>query len=121
MAVFDKTVPSGVPESTTTLRVKSADPGGKVAKEQVTVPPAPTDGVVQIHPPGAVSDWNVVPLGRGSCNDTFAASSGPSLETVSVYVSTPPATTGLGFPNLMIETSALCASVDDVSAMNRMK
>jgi len=50
-----------------------------VAAVQETVPEAPTAGVVQVQPAGAVSDWNVVPPGSGSERATFIAVLGPAL------------------------------------------
>ena len=48
----------------------------------VTVPVAPTAGVVQVHPAGASTDWNVVFTGVASVNTTPAAAAGPLFVTV---------------------------------------
>lgn len=44
--------------------------------------------------------------GRGSVRDTFWASAGPRLVRSRVYVSRPPADTGLGLPSLVMARSA---------------
>jgi hypothetical protein len=50
-----------------------------VELEQLTVPPAPTAGVVHNHPAGAASETNVVPAGTASLSETLCASDGPPL------------------------------------------
>ena len=55
-----------------------------MAIEQDTVPAIPTDGVVQLHPPGDESDTKVVPAGNVSESETAAALLGPALFTVIV-------------------------------------
>ena len=56
VAVFEITVPAAVEASTWTVRVKTALPTANEALEQETVPPAPTAGLVQLQPAGAVQD-----------------------------------------------------------------
>jgi hypothetical protein len=51
---------------------------------QVTVPVPPTAGVVQVHPTGAETDWNVVFAGVASVKLTPAAAAGPLLVTLCV-------------------------------------
>jgi hypothetical protein len=57
------------------------EPDGMDELEQVTVPLAPTAGVMQVHPPTEDNDTNVVPAGRESVQDTFSAVCGPRLAT----------------------------------------
>lgn len=65
---------------TFTTRVIAADPpGGSPPSEQVTVPVAPTGGVLQL--PGLVSDTNVVPTGIMSVKVAPRSASGPLLVT----------------------------------------
>ena len=53
-----------------------------VAAVQVTVPAAPTGGVLQVKVDVlAVSETKVVPAGRASVMVTFCASDGPPLNT----------------------------------------
>lgn len=81
--VFVMTVPIVVPAVTWTTIVKTAlellTIEGLVA---VKVPVVPTAGVVTVHPPGAITDTNVVLAGSVSVTDTAAASFGPALVTV---------------------------------------
>ena len=49
-------------------------PLGNDAKLQLIAPLAPTAGVVQLHPPGALSDWNPTEPSRVWLNVAFAAS-----------------------------------------------
>jgi len=51
---------------------------------QVMVPAVPTAGVVQVHPAGASTDWNVVFAGVAWVNETLAADAGPLLVSVCV-------------------------------------
>src|SRR5690349_8856887 len=82
VAVLMNSVPSGVPGGTCPTSVKvPAGPGGKVGMVQVTAPPAPTAGVVQDQPAGAVRLTNVMVAGSGSESDTVLAASGPTLFT----------------------------------------
>ena len=69
---------------TFTVNVKTALPNPRVAIEQDTVPPIPTDGVVQLQPPGDERDTKVVPAGNVSESETDAALLGPALFTVMV-------------------------------------
>ena len=69
---------------TLTVNVKTALPIPRVVIEQDTVPAIPTDGVVQLQPPGDESDPNVVPAGNVSVSETDAALLGPALFTVIV-------------------------------------
>ena len=82
--VFDTMAPCAVPKPILAVSVKTAEPTATDPAEHDTVPPAPTAGVVHDQPPGAESDRNVVPLGRVSMTETFAAASGPALTTVIV-------------------------------------
>jgi sirohydrochlorin ferrochelatase len=51
---------------------------------QLIVPVAPTAGVVQVHPAGASTDWNVVFAGVASVKAAPAAAAGPLFVTVCV-------------------------------------
>ena len=84
VAVFDSTVPLAVDGATFTTSVNAALPVAKLAFVQLTVPPAPTAGVVQLQPPGDESETNVVPAGSVSESDAFAALLGPAFATVIV-------------------------------------
>lgn len=60
-------VPDGVPVGMFVTSVKFAVvPAAIEADEQVTVPPEPTAGVVQLNPAGAVTETNVMLPGRVS-------------------------------------------------------
>jgi len=63
-------------------------PAASVLIMQLTVPPLPTAGLVQVNagPEVCNSETNVAPTGNGSVIDTFAASLGPVFETVRLYV-----------------------------------
>jgi len=80
------TVPAVVPEVTSTLRVKEADPGANAELLQVIVPALPTVGVVQVDHPvaGGVSETNVVFGGVVSVKTVFVAVLGPGLVTTCV-------------------------------------
>jgi hypothetical protein len=67
-----------------------------VVSEQVTVPFAPTDGVVHDHPGGALNETNVVGAGNGRSAAALTAVLGPLLVTVIVQVRFVPAFTGSG-------------------------
>src|SRR6266571_713376 len=84
-------VPSGVFDWTWTGSWKVAVlPDATVGLVQVTVPFAPTAGAEQLHPAGAVIDRKTVWAGSGSVIVAEAASSGPALCTVMLYVMPPP-------------------------------
>src|ERR1700751_3986328 len=59
-------------EGTFTTTTMSAEvPAGRLELSlQLTVPVAPTAGVVQVHPAGASTDWKVVFAGVASVNAT---------------------------------------------------
>src|SRR5689334_14960739 len=78
VAVFVIVVPGGVDAGTCATSVMVDDPGARVAMVQLIVP-------VQLQP-GALTDWNVSPGGRGSASATSDASFGPLLTTEIVYV-----------------------------------
>lgn len=68
----------------TRVNVAAGAPEARVAMVHVTVPPAPTAGVVQAQPAGEVSDWNVVFAGSMSVIVSIEAGDGPALVTVIV-------------------------------------
>jgi hypothetical protein len=84
VAVFDSTVPPATPAPTLTTSVKAELPVPSVPIEQETVPPAPTTGVVQLHPPGADSETKAVPTGSVSERLTLVAALGPAFATLIV-------------------------------------
>src|SRR5258708_28116069 len=64
VAVFCTVAPLSVLVLTCTTSVNTAFVfDAKVGLAQDTVPLAPTDGVVQVQPEGALRDWNDVPGG----------------------------------------------------------
>ena len=81
------TVPPAVPAFTSTVSVKVAVPAlaSAVVFVQVTVPVAPTAGVVHVQPVTAGKNWKVVFAGIASVKVTgVAALAGPLL--VSTWV-----------------------------------
>lgn len=84
VAVFVSTVPAATDGSTATVKVKTALPTAKEGLEQEIMPPEPTVGIVQDHPAMVDNDTNVVPAGRVSLQDAFAAALGPLFVTVIV-------------------------------------
>ena len=112
VAVFDSVEPPASAGSVCSTRVNPALPGGNVAIVQFTVPVAFTAGVVQFQPAGMERLANVVCAGSGSSSTAFAASDGPSLLTVIVYVMSAPAMIGLGWPLFRTEIYALCARTE---------
>ena len=62
-AVFESTVPDATVGATATVSVNVAVPTANDGFVQLTVPAAPTAGVVQLQPATAGSDTNVVPVG----------------------------------------------------------
>ena len=75
--------PLGALADVLTDNVKKTVPSGSIAAaEQVTVPPDPTAGVLQVKGPSdTFSDTNVVPGGSESVTVTFCAAEGPLLKT----------------------------------------
>src|ERR1700737_565704 len=75
-----------MPEAPAAMAVTSVklspESGFIEAKLQVTVPAAPTAGVVQTAPPGAVKETNVVCGGVGASTMTLVADVEPELFTV---------------------------------------
>jgi hypothetical protein len=66
---------------TTTIMLEDA-PEAKLASVQVTVPVAPTAGVVQVQPAGAEIEANVVFVGTTSVKVAFVELAGPLFVTV---------------------------------------
>src|SRR5262245_50404220 len=67
---------SGTSQFTRTTSEKAAEaPEARDGLLQVTVPPLPTAGVVQVHPPGALTDSNTVFAGTGALTETPDAGS----------------------------------------------
>jgi hypothetical protein len=88
VAVSVITVPDAVPGLTRTCsgKLRDAPLATGVADEQLIAPVPPTAGVMQVHPAGGVSDWNVQFAGTFSVNVGFAAESRPLFLNVCVYV-----------------------------------
>lgn len=84
VAVLLITLPAASDASTAVVRVNTALPTANAGLEQVTVPPVPIVGVVQLQPASAGSDTNVVPAGNVSLSETVEAESGPLLVAVMV-------------------------------------
>src|SRR3981081_1828953 len=79
------TGPAGVPAATCATMLKLSVPGGAEPIEQVTVPAAPTAGVVQVQtPPGPVSPalTNVRPAGKGSDSDALVTVPVPTVSAI---------------------------------------
>ena len=68
----------------TTTMMSAEAPDARLGSLQVTVPVAPTAGVVQVHPAGAMTDWNVEFVGVASVNATPEDAAGPLFVTVCV-------------------------------------
>lgn len=72
-------------EGTPSTTIMSADVlAAMLGFVQVIVPVAPTAGVVQVHPAGAETDWNVVFVGVTCVKVAPVAAAGPLLDTVCV-------------------------------------
>ena len=79
------TVPAGILEATFTPIMISADaPDARVAIVQLTLPVAPTAGVVQVQPAGVDTEAKVVLPGIASVKLTEEAEAGPLFVTVCV-------------------------------------
>src|SRR5262252_5296368 len=77
------TVPSGVAALTFTVTMMlTAVPEATLGLLQFTLPVAPTAGVVQVHPAGAETAWNVVLAGVACWKVTAVAVAGPLLATL---------------------------------------
>jgi prephenate dehydrogenase len=78
-------LPTAMVGATLTTTTMLADvPAARLAIVQFTVPVAPTTGVVQAHPTGIETDWNVVFVGVASLKLTVVAAMGPLFVTVCV-------------------------------------
>src|SRR5260370_1216476 len=87
VALFVIIVPfATVPPTLYTIVKEAEAPFASVAIEQLTVPPLPTDGFVQVNagPTVCISDTKVVPAGSVSLSMTLCASLGPLFTTVTV-------------------------------------
>lgn len=73
---------------------------------QLTVPLAPTAGVLHVHPTAAANETNVVLAGSGSLRVAEVPGPGPALETVIVYVRFPPTVSAIGKPVFVTAMSA---------------
>lgn len=84
VAVLLNTLPAATAGSTATVSVDTLLPTAKLGLLQVTVPPAPTAGVVQDQPAVGGSETKLVPAGSVSVHEAVAALSGPLLVAVIV-------------------------------------
>jgi hypothetical protein len=108
VAVLEMTVPGAVPVLTLTTSGKLAPaPEATEGFVQLTVPAAPTAGVVQVQPAGTgAKDTKVVFVGMTSVNEAPVATAGPLLVTVDVKAMLLPTVTGLGDAVLVTAMSA---------------
>jgi hypothetical protein len=75
-------LPGDVLALTLTTKVNVAlAPEARLAFEQLICPVPPTAGVVQLHPGGALNDWNVVFAGTAPWSVGLIAASGPPFIT----------------------------------------
>jgi hypothetical protein len=81
---LEMTVPFAVEGATSTVRVNTELPGGRLAIEQETVPPSPTVRLLHDQAPGEESETKVVSAGSVSERLAAAALLGPALVTVMV-------------------------------------
>src|SRR5215212_6871750 len=79
VAVFVNAVPADLVPTDSATTGKAALPGAKDPIVQSTVPLAPTAGVEQLHPGGALLETKVVPAGSGSMTCADAAFAGPAF------------------------------------------
>src|SRR6185369_16099827 len=79
LTVFEITVPSVTEMLTRTCKGNDtlAFTPIEVADEQKNDPPAPTAGVIQVHPGAGVKERKLTSAGRLSVNAGFAAPAGP--------------------------------------------
>jgi hypothetical protein len=100
-------VPDVLAETWTTREIVADAPEASVAAVQLTVPAAPTAGVVHVNAGPAiwVDETKVVPAGSRSESVTVAAALGPALATVIVYARLVPGVTVAGAV-FVTETSA---------------
>src|SRR5580658_56238 len=78
-------VPAAIVGATFSTTIMSAAvPDAMLGSVQLTVPVAPTAGVVHVHPTGAETDANVVLLGVTSVKLAVVAAAGPLFVTVCV-------------------------------------
>jgi hypothetical protein len=87
--------------------------GASVVRVQLMLPEAPTAGVVQLQPVGALSDVKVAPLGTAEARIGDAELLGPALEIAREYESGVPATASVGSP---VDGAAGPVAVPDRSA-----
>jgi hypothetical protein len=111
-ATFDRIVPSGTPAFTfATITNVALAPAARSGFVHVIVPVPPTGGVEQLHPLGAMIDWNPVFDGTVVANIAPPASLGPAFVTICVYVTFVPAVTGSGASVPVTLRSAIDAAV----------
>src|SRR5712692_5049859 len=93
-AMLSITVPFGRLQLTcaTTMNFAAA-PLLRLSALHAIAPELPTAGEVQLHPGAAPNDTRLVPAGTASLNVRLPAPAGPSLVTMTVYVTDVPAST----------------------------
>jgi hypothetical protein len=121
VAVSVMLVPEGVPEFTCRMRVNVPTllTASVPAAVHVIVPVPPTAGLVpQVHPAGGVIDWKVV-FGGVTCVKLApaAATAGPLLVTVWVYVTRPAGETDVGAAEFVTTRSACVAAATTSDAV----
>src|SRR5215212_9991490 len=83
VAILVKKVPDAVPAGIASVTEKlPLAPAARSGLSQLSGPPPPTAGVVQVHPAGADRLTKVIPAGTGSESKAATASSGPKLRTL---------------------------------------
>src|SRR4051812_26766877 len=79
VATLVNVVPGDVPDGIAKVSEKFTLPTARFAASQMTLPPAPTDGVAQLQPGGDDRLTNVMPAGTGSVRTILIAGSGPKF------------------------------------------
>jgi len=98
VAVADSVVPAASDDGTCDTTVNVADVAVLIVevREQVTLPLAPTDGVIHDQPGGAETETKVVGGGSGRSTEALMPVLGPLFVSVIVHVRFVPAFTGFG-------------------------
>jgi hypothetical protein len=118
VAVIGVAVILGATLTTTTM---AADVfAARLGSVQVTLPVAPTAGLVHVQPAGAETEANVALVGTASRKLTVVAAEGPLLVIVCMYVMSLPAYTARGVEAVLRARSAWdveAVTVSDATAM----
>jgi hypothetical protein len=107
--------------ATLTTTMMAADVfAARLGSVQVTLPVAPTAGLVHVQPAGAETEANVALVGTASRKLTVVAAEGPLLVIVCMYVMSLPAYTARGVEAVLRARSAWdveAVTVSDATAM----